>query len=57
MNDYGKVITVPSKVVQNGFDNSEGDFVFCVGDEIFSTESVGSLKPKKYKGEILFNVK
>jgi hypothetical protein len=50
MRNYGKIITDPSKIVQNDCDNSVGDFVFKVGDEIYATDSVGFLKPKRYVG-------
>jgi hypothetical protein len=50
MRDYGKIITNPPEIVQNDYDNSVGDFVFKVGDEIYGTDSIGSLKPKKYVG-------
>jgi hypothetical protein len=51
MRDFGKIITDPSNAVLNEFmDNSCGDYVFRVGEEIYATVSTGSLKPKKYVG-------
>jgi hypothetical protein len=51
MRDNKKVITEPSNAVQNDFlDNAMGDYVFHVGEEIYDTDAISSLKFNRYVG-------
>jgi hypothetical protein len=51
MRNFGKYITIPLEAIQNNNkDNLNGDYVFRVGDVIYSTESTELLISRKYKG-------
>jgi hypothetical protein len=53
--NFGKILTDPPETTQNNnMDNLNGDYVFRVGDEIYSTELTESLKSRKYTGIVIW---